>query len=270
MYFADPAPSFGFREAGQVKVFVSGKLQTSSTSDTTTPPPGQTRPPGPNGSAMALAADAGYSITNNLGVYASYRGVNNTYRAARGQGTLDNNGYGIYNGRRVEVGAVHYGRTGPKGSYELMAGGGAGSLQCAGQQGLPSFDARFWRASLQGSFAYHPTSDVVRLYGGLRLTYQQMTRFSSTDPQLRFTLGQPEDVINGTFASGRDIVERPLGLLEPFGGLETGYRWVRVMGQTGFSTRYFGPRPGGMQFYVSFGIGFQWPGGPVPGRAAAD
>ena len=252
IYFPDSAPSFGFREKGHAKVLASAKLQASRASDTVEAVYGPSAP-------SALAVDAGYAFSRHWGVYGAYREVNNVrFGNLLSESTR-------YHGRRGEVGAVYSTQLGRFGALEAMAGMGFGSLERSGADAMRNYDLRFQRYSLQGALSAQTTDESFRAYFGLRLAVQHFYQFSSINPDLRNTIGYIEGLAGSQPPAYRDISTRPLGLLEPFIGFETGYRWFRIVGQTGFSARYFGPRLDALPFFVSAGIGFQWPALPARG-----
>jgi hypothetical protein len=247
IYFPDSAPSYGFREKGHVKAFVASKAQgNSNSSDPNNPLYRRAQP-------FALAADAGYAFASRWGVYGAYRGVNNTHRS-----DIDGRN-SLYNGRRAELGAVYFAPMGKHSDLEAMAGVGQGMLEAQSQSISQQYSLSFLRYSLQGAISFKTTNDEIRGYGGMRLAVQDFYRFSSPDPNLRYTIGVV-DPFSGTHpAIYTDITSRSLGVIEPFLGFEAGYRWIRFIGQSGFTVRYFGPHIGGESFYMSAGIGFQWP-----------
>jgi hypothetical protein len=256
IYFPDSAPSFGFREKGHAKVFVASKAQGNSNTNNTNNPLYQRAQP------FALAADAGYAFASRWGVYGAYRGVNNTHRS-----DIDGNNT-LYNGRRAEAGAVYFAPVGKHSALEAMAGVGQGMLSAQSQNISNQYSLSFLRYSLQGAISFQTTNEEIRGYGGMRLAVQDFYRFDSPNPDLRYTIGQPDPFSGTQLPVYRDIRSRSLGVIEPFLGFEAGYRWIRFIGQSGFTVRYFGPHIGGGSFYMSAGLGFQWP--VLPERGARD
>ena len=257
IYFPDSAPSFGFRGKGHAKAFVSAKGQGNSyTGDTITALFQRSR-------GVALAADAGYAFAPRWAVYGAYRGVNRTHRS----NTFYGEGH-LYNGRRGEGGIVYFAPAGRHGALEAMAGAGAGRLQCESTDPQRDFSLRYIRYSMQGALSIQSTDEAIRGYFGLRAVVQHFHRFDSPDPDLPYTIGQDQANIFVVPTAYSDIRSRPLGMLEPYVGFEAGYRWLRFVGQTGFTVRYFGPRIGGGSLYASVGVGFQWP--VLPERSAKE
>ncbi len=255
LYIADKVHSPGLKEAGEIKTDLSVKPQNNS-----------------NGaSPFSLSADVAYAPIDHLGVFGSFRQVNNMvftenlgfpYTAAPRFFKLD--------GNRFDLALGYFYRTGPKGKFEFYTGYGRGSIQNNGYylsneyapcgSGLLSshgplinstkideqYNGKYNRLFFQTGVGFD--NNIVALMGGFRVSQQKYSSFSAS-PSLRHGLiPAPNDSLH--------VTDRPFTFIEPYIELQVGYKYAKLNAQVGLATQTSGPN---LQYsigvpYVSVGV----------------
>ena len=238
-YVADKVNSPGFKKAGEAKLDLSARPQTSYQ----------------DGAHFSYSADAAYAPINHLGIIASYRVLNNkvnreAYAPAAFFATKYR--YAKYNGQRGDIGAGYFTRIGRKAKYEAYAGYGNGTLKAD-----ISYDSTFspkpsqaYTTSYNRFFiqsAVGMSNNYFSIMGGCRYTLHKYYNFKATDPTLKNAL-----IPNST----QDFTKKSFGFVEPYFEVQVGYKYVKFNYQIGFPFQANGPSLAGVHGapYMSFGI----------------
>ncbi len=248
VHIPDKVNSPGFMEAREVRL--DAAVQPQSSND--------------NGSGSGYALDAAFAPINHLGIIASYRNNSNfkrndTYSA----------GWPLYssfpeklvlNGSSADFGAGYFTRDGLKGKFEVYAGGGFGDIANSSNYPDPGrYSGRYTRCFVQAGYGL--SCKYLAFMVGARVLYKKFNTFN---------------VDSGAVIDAYQISQirsRPFVLMQPYGEIQTGYKYVRLTLQLGVQIGQMpdqspGPaneysagqsyRYATSPFYGSMGIAFQF------------
>lgn len=238
MYFPDRVNAPNLREAMEGKATFSAKFQMKPT-DTVT---------NVQNVNMGLGGDIAFSPVKHLGLIASYRRILNKEIRDESTGAFSNDAEleGLYNGSRWELGAGYYDNFSDKGTVEVYAGYGAGSLRRSGVQPNVSYYTRYQRYFIQPAIGFTKDDFFSMSFGG-RLAIMKFHEFESPNSNLRFEM----------FDEGWDVTSNIFAYLEPFVNIEGGYKYAKANLQFGFSTP-LGSGGFAVSPYVSIGLQFHF------------
>ena len=220
---------------------VSGKVQTQGADSTNR-----------KGSPVSLAASAGYSFSENLGVYAAYWGLNSRtvpeFYDKKSWGIASITG-GIFNGNRYEGGLIYFYPINKEELFECSGGYSFGNIKRTSDVSPQrNFSIDYYSFFVQPS--YGVKIDGFTFSGGMKFWYQRFNNFNASPS------------VQKDFYSGNDpITERPYFFVNPFMNFEFGVRFVKFNTQLGFPVHFRSstndPVIMGFPMYVNFGLTFR-------------
>lgn len=245
IHFPDRVNTPGFREKKEAKLVAAFKIQPSDSA---------------TNSSIAPAIDAGYAITDHIGVIASYRSLVDKYLSESHQKNWRKNDTsfgGRYNANYVEGAVGYYSKFARVGQAEVYLGAGGGSINREGYiTPQYNFDSKYYKIFVQPAMSITPGGGkVFRVGAGFRLTMLKYYDFNAPSPDTKYIVTDSDPQ-----SKYRLAVDRPAyTYFEPFINLEVGYKFIKFNAQLGASgaisenSRYIGQSP-----YLSFGLVFHY------------
>ena len=234
IYLPERANAPMLREAGDVKLTSSLKIQNNSNAPKT---------------VLSPSLDFAVSPVTGLGLIASYRKTN---RYADEDEDYDNT-YGSqdsvrYEGSRWEFGAGYYMPFGGKGLFEIYGGGAVGSMDRRNLEKGPgiigNYNSKYYQIFLQPSIGFY-AKEVFDMCGGVKFNIHKYSSFTSDNIGFRREFTDPRvDIEDPTFV-----------LVGPFMNLNVGYKYAKFNMQFGANFNVGKPRLRiETPFYMSMGI----------------
>lgn len=208
MYFPDRALAPGLRERYETKLVLALKPQSKS-GDSITEKAGKD---------YSFDADLCFAPAAHIGVFASYRGLND--RQIDEDNIFSSEVYGgNFTGHRWEGGLGYFNTFEGSGHFEVYGGYGSGSIQRRGYYTpYKDYDVRYHRYFVQAAIGAS-FREIMSFSGGFRLAAQRYYNFSSPggNDSLRYYVAKD---------SYTDITAQTLGFVEPYINYEVGYKWA--------------------------------------------
>lgn len=229
IYLPDRTNAPMLREAGEVKVTSSLKLQSNVGAPRT---------------VLSPSFDFAASPIKGLGIIASYRGSN------RYAEETDFFGYSSqdtirYSGSRAEFGIGYYLPFGARGLFDIYGGVGFGNMKRNNLMGYyGSYDARYYHVFLQPSIGFF-AGEVFDMCGGVKINLHRYNSFQADTSTYRFEFTDPKvDITQPTFL-----------MLGPFMNFNVGYKYAKFNMQIGANFGLGRPRLRvETPMYVSLGL----------------
>jgi hypothetical protein len=248
VHIPDKVNSPGLMEAREVRL--DAAVQPQSSND--------------NGSGSGYALDAAFAPINHLGIIASYRNNNNFKRndsySAGWPLSASFPEKSTLNGSSTDIGAGYFTRDGLRGKFEVYAGAGYGDIANSSTYPDPGrYSGRYTRCFVQAGYGL--SCKYLAFMAGARVLYKKFNTFQVDSGALidAYQINQ--------------IRSQPFVLMQPYGEIQTGYKYIRLTLQLGFQIGqtpdpYPGPdneysagqryRYTTSPFYGSMGIAFQF------------
>ena len=229
IYLPDRTNAPMLREAGEVKLTSSLKLQSNENAPKT---------------ALSPSFDFAASPIKNLGVIASYRSTN---RYSNDENLFDSDEQDSikYTGHRTELGVGYYLPFGNRGLFEVYGGVGFGSIKRENMRKYEgNYEAKYFQAFIQPSIGFY-ANDVFDMCGGFKVNIHKYNSFKTDTASFRFEFTDPKvDIEKPTFV-----------LLGPFMNLNVGYQYAKFNMQFGFNFNVGKPELRiETPFYMSLGL----------------
>lgn len=229
IYFPDRTNAPMLREAGEVKLTSSLKVQNNAEAPKT---------------VLSPSFDLAVSPVKGLGIMACYRSTN---RYSNEEDFYDYNYQDSihYTGNRAEFGLGYYLPFGSRGLFDLYGGVGFGSLKRKNLQNyFGNYEAKYFQVFLQPSVGFY-ANDVFEMCGGVRLQLQKYSNFTTDTAKFRYEFTEPNT----------DITDPTFLIAGPFMNLNVGYQYVKFNMQFGANFSASKPHLRMEQpFYLSMGI----------------
>lgn len=233
IYFPDRTNAPMLREAGEVKLNASVKVQNNANAAYT---------------ALSPSLDLAGSPCKNLGLMLSYR------RTSRfsDEESIYSHSYQDniqYTGNRIEFGAGYYHYFGGKGLFEFYGGWGTGAINRKNLRGYSgNYQAGYYQVFIQPAVGFS-AKEVFEFSGGMKFRIHKFTRFHSDAPGMEYEFTDPE--VNLT---------DPLYVISgPFMNFNAGYRYVKFNLQAGADWGFTKPwLKINSPFYLSIGLNFSF------------
>lgn len=232
MYFPDRANTPGLREAGETKLTLALKPQSTPNVDSVQ-----------RGNPVSFGADFAVAPVNHFLLFGSYRSLN--HRVIKEDNDFDAYG-GDFWGHRWEGGIGFFTTFDRLGKFEVLGGYGAGKINRA-SDGTPgkNYTSRYHRYFVQPALGVG--NHMFSVTGGIRFAYQRFTDFSSPNASLRYNVMRD--------SHNRDIEKEEIGFIEPFINGEVGGKFLKYNMQLGFTGQVMGGNvAGNLPFYLSMGL----------------
>lgn len=229
IYLPDRTNAPMLREAGEVKLTSSLKLQSNTNAPRT---------------ALSPSFDFAASPIKNLGIIASYRKTNR-YSDDEDLFDIDYQDSIKYTGSKGEFGLGYYLPFGGRGLFEVYGGVGFGSIKRDNLRGYAgNYEAKYFQAFLQPSIGFF-ASDVFDMCGGFKINIHKYNNFKTDTASLRFEFTDPKvDIEKPTFV-----------LVGPFMNLNVGYQYAKFNMQFGANFNVGRPELRiETPFYMSMGL----------------
>lgn len=240
LYFPDRANTPALSKALEAKATISIKPQ-SNDRDTSLGKKG----------GVGTSIDLAFSPLKHIGIIGSYRWINNRIIHDQTDVLLTGSQIvgGLFNGKRWELGGGYYNVIKNKGIIELYGGYGNGSLNCRNAVYSDyNYDTRYYRFFIQPAMGMK-VGDIFSFTGGFKLAFLRFYDFNSTNPDLRYDIGN----------SQQDITKPTFTFLEPFLNFECGYKYFKGNVQVGASKQLSQSNiVGDFPVYISFGMTFMF------------
>lgn len=232
IYFPERTNAPMLREAGEVKLTSSLKLQNNSAGSK---------------NSFSPSLDFAFSPIQGLGIMGSFRGTSR-YADEDDFGIYQNQDSIYYSGNKGEFGLGYYLPFGRKGLFEVYAGGafGNGERQNLRQTG-GDYKTKYYQVFIQPELGFN-ANDIFELSGGIRFNYHKYSYFQSPDPNVRYYFTDPQT----------DIKDNYFLFVCPFINFNVGYRFVKFNAQFGLNGNIGRPRLilGNSPWYASMGLTF--------------
>jgi hypothetical protein len=231
IYLPDRVNAPMLREAGEVKLTSSVKMQNNANAPHT---------------VVSPSFDLAVSPVNGLGIIASFRNTNRYSDDNDAFNYTDQDSI-LYSGNKGELGIGYYMPFGGRGLFDLYGGFGFGSMYRDNLGGgAGNYRAGYYQLFVQPSVGFY-ANDVFDMCGGVRFSMHKYNKFATDTLSFRYEFTDPRtDLENPNFF-----------ILGPFINLNVGYQYIKFNMQFGANANISKPRlTMNNPFYMSLGLTF--------------
>jgi len=236
LYFPDRVNAPGFTNQGQAFLTASIKPQIG-TNDSMEP----------KGKGTSFNLDAGYAVSDHIGIIASYRGLNDRGVSEKDWIKLADGIGGIFSGKRYEAAVGYFSGKRNGIMADIYGGIGSGYIDRTGYY-APQYNFRtnYMNYFVQGSIGGN--WEFVRLSTGLKIAVYDFIRFDAVTPDIRYTIAETRD------GGRRDVTQQAFTFGTYYMDVQMGYRYVMFDFQQGLSAQLSGGPLKACPYYMTLGI----------------